>query len=110
MFAFGTDTLIPSLLSLLFLSFAQKLVVENFPINDQFVQVLLEPAKSAGHHTLIIQIKKKDENILDPVKYMWAQHEMQPQGTPILVQCPGCKSFHPWGPCRKAPDNSTAEF
>lgn len=110
MFAFGTDALIPSLLSSLFLSFAQKLVVESFPINNQFVEVLLEPAKSAGRHTSIIHIKRKDENILDPVKYMWAQYEMQPWGTPILVQCPGCKSFRPWGPRRKASDNSTAEF
>jgi hypothetical protein len=48
LFAFTTDSLILTLLSSLFLDLAQKLIVEGFQIDKNFVRIMLGPALIAA--------------------------------------------------------------
>ena len=107
LFAFTTDSLIPTLLSSLFLDLAQKLIVEGFQIDKNFVRIMLGPALIAARHTSIVHIIKNGPGSDTPVssfKYVWAHREMQPWGRPKPAQCSKCKSFRSWG-ARLPPNN-----
>ena len=102
LFAFTTNSLILTILSSLFLDLAQKLIVEGFQINKNFVHIMLGPALIAARHTSIMHIIKNSPSSDTPVssfKNVWAHREMQPWGRPKPAQCSKCKSFRSWGAC-----------
>jgi hypothetical protein len=111
MFGFTSDSLIPTLLSSLFLDLAQRVIVENFNIDDKLIDVVLNSSPIAARHTSIVHIKLSENGqVQTRKKYVWAHKDMQPWGNPLPPQCERCGAFRPWGPRLRGKDKVTAEF
>ena len=59
-------SLIPSLLCSFFLDLAQKIIVENAMVDDQFVNYFLKPSHILARHSSVVHIQKVfDESIVE---------------------------------------------
>ena len=86
-------------MSMFFLNYGQRVVIENFSLEPSLCQ-LLPISTSITCHTDLVLIHHSTDQVVS-TKFIWTHMDIHPWGNEIPVQCPECHTPCPWGPKSK---------
>ncbi|KAG2062731.1 hypothetical protein BDR04DRAFT_1164718 [Suillus decipiens] len=92
--AFNAVRFQPSFASHLLLSFTEHVIIERFPIQKAFPEMLGQSYKLGRHSDVFLMTKKGAS--LDVSKFSWTHAQLRPWGHYLPVQCPQCGWADAW--------------
>lgn len=95
--AFSATKLQPSLTSTFFVDYAQRVLVEGYPLQGHFKSILTTSTQSnVACHTNLVYFQRQKRAKLDASEFIFTHSVIRPWGHRVPSICSSCKSPRPW--------------